>query len=144
MTVHPTPLPTDAAPARSALARWAYKLLALLSLALGILGVFLPVLPTTPFILLAAWAATRGSPRLLAWLESHPMFGQMLRDWRRGGVVSRKAKWSATIVMASSALIILVLVRKPFVQVVAIGCMAGVLAWLWKRPEVMPEESESL
>jgi hypothetical protein len=134
----PPPSPTDAAPARSAVARWAYKLLALVSLALGILGVFLPVLPTTPFILLAAWAATRGSPTLLAWLESHPMFGQMLRDWRRGGVVSRKAKWSATIVMASSALIILVFVRKPYVQVVAIGCMAGVLAWLWRRPEEMP------
>ncbi len=143
MTEHPPHSSTDAAPARSALARWAYKLLALLSLALGILGVFLPVLPTTPFILLAAWAATRGSPTLLAWLESHPMFGQMLRDWRRGGVVSRKAKWSATIVMASSALIILVLVRKPFVQVVAIGCMAGVLAWLWKRPEVMPEPPQN-
>lgn len=143
MTDTPRPSPTEAAPARSALARWAYKLLAILSLALGILGVFLPVLPTTPFILLAAWAATRGSPTLLAWLESHPMFGQMLRDWRRGGVVSRKAKWSATIVMASSAIVILVFVRKPVVQAVAIGCMACVLAWLWLRPEVMPQDRNS-
>jgi hypothetical protein len=125
-------------PTRSVLVQWAYKLLAVLSLALGFLGIFLPVLPTTPFILLAAWAATRGSPRLLAWLESHPMFGQMLRDWRRGGVVSRKAKWSASVVRASSALVILVLVRKSWVQVVAIGCMACVLAWLWRRPEAMP------
>ncbi len=132
-------LPT---PSRSVLAQWAYKVLAFISLALGVLGIFLPVLPTTPFILLAAWAATRGSPRLLAWLESHPMFGQMLREWRRGGVVSRKAKWSATIVMASSAVIILVLVRKPFVQVVAIGCMACVLAWLWRRPEVMQQREK--
>lgn len=139
MTDDPNPLPADAAPARSAIARWFYKLLALVSLGLGVLGVFLPVLPTTPFILLAAWAATRGSPRLLAWLEAHPAFGQMLRDWRRGGVVSRKAKWSATVVMASSALIILVFVRKPFVQVMAIGSMACVLAWLWRRPEVMPQ-----
>lgn len=130
--------PADATPARSALARWLYQLLAVVSLGLGILGVFLPVLPTTPFILLAAWAATRGSPRLLAWLESHPAFGQILHDWRRGGVVSRKAKWSATIVMASSALIILVFVRKPFVQIMAIGSMVCVLAWLWRRPEALP------
>lgn len=130
--------PSPPPPARSVLAQWAYRALALLSLGLGILGVFLPVLPTTPFILLAAWAAARSSPPLLAWLESHPLFGQMLRDWRRGGVVSRKAKWSATLVMASSALIILVLVRKPFVQVLAIGSMACVLAWLWRRPENMP------
>lgn len=132
------PSPTDSVPHRSALVRWLYQVLAIVSLGLGILGVFLPVLPTTPFILLAAWAATRGSPRLLAWLESHPAFGQMLRDWRRGGVVSRKAKWSATLVMASSAIFILVLVRKPFVQVMAIGSMACVLAWLWRRPEAMP------
>lgn len=137
----PDPIPSPApqpSPARSALVRGLYQALAVLSLALGVLGVFLPVLPTTPFILLAAWAATRGSPRLLAWLEQHPAFGQMLRDWRRGGVVSRKAKWSATVVMASSALIILVFVRKPFVQVMAIGSMACVLAWLWRRPEAMP------
>lgn len=127
------------APPRSALSRALYKLLALLSLGLGVLGIFLPVLPTTPFILLAAWAATRGSPRLLAWLESHPAFGQMLRDWRRGGVVSRKAKWSASVVMASSALVILFFVHKPFVQLVAIGTMACVLAWLWRRPEEMPK-----
>lgn len=117
------------------LAKYFYRALALLCLALGVLGIFLPVLPTTPFILLAAWAAARSSPRLLAWLESHPLFGKMLRDWRHGGVVSRKAKWSATLVMASSALIILVFVHKPFVQALAIGCMACVLAWLWKRPE---------
>ncbi|MDT8991590.1 YbaN family protein [Curvibacter sp. APW13] len=140
------PSPAVAVPVRSALARWLYQLLAVVSLGLGILGVFLPVLPTTPFILLAAWAATRGSPRLLAWLESHPAFGQMLRDWRSGGVVSRKAKWSAAIVMASSALIILVFVRKPLVQVLAIGSMACVLAWLWQRPEALPKappDSES-
>lgn len=135
-------LPPSAPPRRySAWARGLYQLLALVSLGLGILGIFLPVLPTTPFILLAAWAASRSSPRLLAWLESHPMFGQMLRDWRRGGVVSRKAKWSATIVMASSALFILVFVRKPLVQVMAIGAMGAVLAWLWKRPETMPSDA---
>jgi uncharacterized membrane protein YbaN (DUF454 family) len=144
MPAEPPAPPIATEHSRSTLARFFYKLLAMLSLGLGILGIFLPVLPTTPFILLSAWAATRGSPRLLAWLESHPAFGQMLRDWRRGGVVSRKAKWSATIVMASSALIILVFVRKPFVQVVAIGCMAAVLAWLWCRPESMPVARERI
>lgn len=124
-------------PARVRLTRMALTLAGIVSLLLGLLGAVLPGLPTTPFILLAAWAATRGSPQLLAWLEAHPLFGQMLRDWRRGGVVSRKAKWSATLVMASSAVVILVLVHKPFVQVVAIGTMACVLAWLWKRPEAM-------
>ena len=73
-----------------------------LSVALGVLGIFLPVLPTTPFVLLAAWAAARSSPRLLRWLETHTVFAPMIRDWRRGGVVSRRAKWMASLMMAAS------------------------------------------
>ena len=134
LSAHP---PREAAPAQAvgAVPRVLLQLLAWLSLALGLLGVFLPVLPTTPFILLAAWAAARSSPRLQAWLEGHPLFGNMIRDWRQGGVVSRRAKWSASIVMACSALVILLVVRKPWVQAVAIGSMACVLTWLWLRPE---------
>ena len=118
--------------------QWLLRGLALLSLALGFLGIFLPVLPTTPFILLAAWAAARSSPRLLAWLEQHRLFGQMLRDWRRGGMVSRKAKWGATSVMSASAVFLLFTVSKLWVAGCAIACMATVLAWLWRRPETFP------
>jgi len=119
--------------------RWLYLALALLSLALGIVGAFLPVLPTVPFILLAAWFAARSSPRLLAWLENHPHFGRHIRDWRRGGVVSRKAKWAATTMMAASAVIILLAVRKPLAQALSIGTMVVVAAWLWRRPEQPPQ-----
>lgn len=118
--------------------QWLLRVLAVVSLALGFLGMFLPVLPTTPFILLAAWAATRSSPRLLAWLEQHHLFGQMLRDWRRGGVVSRKAKWGATSVMSASAVFLLFTVSKLWVAACAIACMATVLVWLWQRPERIP------
>jgi hypothetical protein len=110
---------------------WLLRALAVASLALGFLGIFLPVLPTTPFILLAAWAAARSSPRMLAWLEQHRLFGKMLRDWHQGGVVSRKAKWGATGVMSASAVFLMFTVSKGF----AIACMATVLAWLWRRPE---------
>lgn len=119
--------------------RWLNFLLALLSLALGILGAFLPVLPTVPFILLAAWFAARGSPRLLAWLENHPQFGRHIRDWRYGGVVSRKAKWAATTMMSLSAAIILLTVGKPWAQALSIGTMVAVGAWLWRRPENVPD-----
>ncbi len=115
--------------------RWFYFILALASLLLGIVGAFLPVLPTVPFILLAAWAASRSSPRLSAWLESHASYGPHIRDWRLGGIVRRKAKWAATIVMTASAAIILVLAVKPWVQVLSIGTMVIVGAWLWRRPE---------
>ena len=77
---------------------WDWRFTALL---LGVVGAFLPVLPTTPFVLLAAWAAARSSPWLLNWLENHTVFAPMIRDWRRGGVVSRRAKWMATVMMGA-------------------------------------------
>jgi uncharacterized membrane protein YbaN (DUF454 family) len=118
--------------------RWIYGVLAVVSLVLGIVGAFVPILPTVPFILLSAWFAARSSPRLLAWLENHPRFGHHIRDWRDGGVVSRKAKWTATIMMSLSAAIILLVVGKPVVQVMSIGTMTAVGLWLWQRPEEKP------
>ena len=68
----------------------------------GIIGAFLPVLPTTPFLLLAAWAFARSSPRLEAWLLDHKTFGRPLRDWRERGAISRRAKTMACLLMAAS------------------------------------------
>ena len=121
--------------------RWALLALALLSLMLGVVGLFVPVLPTVPFVLLSAWAAARSSPRLLDWLESHTAFGPMLTEWRRGGVVRRRVKWTATGVMGASAAIMLVVVPNRWVALLAIGCMAGVLAWLWRRPEAFTDQA---
>jgi hypothetical protein len=119
--------------------RWLLIGLAVISLFLGVVGLFLPVLPTVPFILLSAWAAARSSPRLLAWLEAHPSFGPMLIEWRRGGVVRRRAKWLATLTMSGSALIMLWTLPKRWMALVVIGVMACVLVWLWRRPEKLPD-----
>lgn len=115
----------------------------MISLALGVMGLFLPVVPTVPFLLLAAWAAARSSPRLLAWLEDHPHFGQSLRDWRHGGVVRRRAKWTATVVMSASAASLLWFVKPRWAAALAIACMAVVLVWLWMRPEVAPVDADA-
>ena len=119
--------------------QWLFKALAISSLALGIIGAFVPVLPTVPFVLLAAWAATRGSPRLAHWLENHPRMGPMIMDWRRGGIVSRKAKWWATVMMSGGAVTMAWLVRPWWMPAVAISIMATVGIWLWQRPEQAPE-----
>lgn len=138
MADHPDPaLPAAAPPA--APVRWLLIVLAVTSLGLGIVGLFLPVLPTVPFILLSAWAAARSSPRLLAWLEAHSAFGPMLTEWRRGGVVRRRAKWLATVTMSGSAIIMLLILPERWIALVAIAVMACVLGWLWQRPEKMPE-----
>jgi len=118
--------------------RWLLKGVAVISLVLGIIGAFLPVLPTVPFILLAAWAAARSSPRMSAWLENHPRMGPHIRDWRRGGVVSRSAKWMATVMMSLAAAIMLAFARPLWLPLIAIAIMTSVAVWLWLRPEHQP------
>ena len=133
---HPHPLATAPRPRPlTGLARGCLLALAVISLGLGILGIFLPVLPTVPFVLLAAWAAGHSSPRLSRWLESHPRLGPPIADWRRGGVVSRRAKWLATVCMTLGGATSVVLLGGHWAALAAAGMMAGVLAWLWRRPE---------
>ncbi|OVZ64303.1 hypothetical protein CDO44_02740 [Pigmentiphaga sp. NML080357] len=110
-------------------------LAALLCLALGIVGIFVPGLPTTVFILMAAWFAARGSPRLLAWLEGHRVFGTMIRHWRTNRSISRRAKWSATITMAICAAVLFLAPVRWWVAGLAGGIMLTVAIWLWMRPE---------
>ena len=131
------PLKPGALRARSlpSIARWLLLALALVSLALGVAGLFLPVLPTVPFLLLAAWAAGHSSPWLSQWLESHPRFGAHITDWRRAGLVRRKAKWTATVVMSASAITTLLMFRADWAALAVVAVMACVLVWLWLRPE---------
>lgn len=140
MSADPTPSSSPLTAPLSALARAVYLGLALVFLVLGIVGAFLPVLPTTPFILLSAWAAARSSPRLLGWLEQHTAFGPMIRDWRRGGVVSRRAKWISSGFMAASGAWLLWSSQPRGIVWIAIGCMSCVALWLWRRPEQFPTD----
>lgn len=115
--------------------RWLWLLLAYLALGLGILGVFLPGLPTTPFILVAAYAAARGSKRLHDRLLAHRAFGPMIRDWQATGAVSRRAKYWAIGMMAASSLIMLATAPRWWMAATGTGVMAVVAVWLWLRPE---------
>jgi len=115
--------------------RWLWLLLAYLCLGLGIIGIFLPGLPTTPFVLLAAYAAARGSKRLHAWLLAHRLFGPMIRDWEATGAVSRKAKYWAIGTMGLCAAIFFLTAPKWWMAATGTGIMAIVGTWLWRRPE---------
>ena len=127
-------------PQRTLPAAVRYLLLAfaVLCVALGVIGIFVPGLPTTVFILLAGWAAARSSPRFSAWLENHATFGPMIRDWRDRGAVSRRAKVSASVVMAISSAILFLTASRAWVAEAITVVMAVVLMWLWRRPE--PEQ----
>ena len=113
-----------------------WRALAIACVALALLGTVLPVLPTVPFLLVAAWAGSRGWPRLETWLLEHPKHGPAIRRWRDHGAVPRRAKWFATATMLLSAAILALSGAPPWVKVAVPGLMASVAAWLWMRPEV--------
>lgn len=129
------------APHNKTALRWAWWLLAWASLTLGIIGIILPVMPTVPFILLAAYASARGSKRIHDYLHGHRHFGPMIRQWEIHGAVSRRAKWLATTMMSLAA--VSVWVFAPFWWLALLVCliMATVAIWLWKRPEPILEEA---
>ena len=70
------------------------------SVVLGVLGIVLPLLPTTPFMILAAWCFAKSSPRLHGWLLAHPRFGPMIVDWRDHRAIRPGAKRAAVLAMA--------------------------------------------
>jgi uncharacterized membrane protein YbaN (DUF454 family) len=109
--------------------------LAAVSLALAAVGVVVPVLPTTPFVLVAAFAAARSSPRLHAWILRHRVFGPVVRDWRAHRAVSRRAKATASATMAVSAAVLFLASPSRTLAVAATAFMAAVASWLWLRPE---------
>jgi hypothetical protein len=122
--------------------RWAWLLLAYLALALGLIGIVVPGLPTTPFILLAAFAAARGSTAMHQWLLGHRLFGPMIRDWERNGAISRRAKWTASIAMAFCAVVMFVVSARLWLAVFGTGTMLVVGVWMWLRPEPAPAGRE--
>jgi uncharacterized membrane protein YbaN (DUF454 family) len=115
--------------------RWAWWLLAYASLALGLVGIAVPGLPTVPFVLLAAWAAARGSTKLHRWLLAHRQFGPMIRDWQAQGAVSRRGKWLASGMMAACGALLFATAPKWWMAATGCAVMAVVATWLWMRPE---------
>ena len=119
----------------SAPLRYLLIVFALICVVLGLIGAVVPGMPTTVFILMAAWAAVRSSPRLHRWLYAHRIFGPLLRNWDAGGKISRRTKWTATASMLFSAAVILYFSSKPWLTAMTLSIMGCVLLWLWLRPE---------
>lgn len=117
------------------LRRVLFLILAYLSLAMAVLGVLLPGLPATEFVLLSAWAATRSSPRLQRWLYQHRLFGPLLRDWSAGGRVSRRSKVIASCSMLVCFTILILHGPAMWLLMTAAGGMGFGAFWLWRRPE---------
>ena len=114
--------------------RLPYIVLAYVCIALGAAGVVLPLLPTTPFLIVAAWAASRGSPRLDAWLHRHPHFGPTLRAWRDEGAVPTRAKALACSLLAMSWVAMLVFTSSLWIPLASGVFFVCVAAYVCTRP----------
>ena len=106
-----------------------------ISLAIGIVGIFLPLLPTTPLVLLAAFCFSRCSEAWERWLLEHRTFGPMVRDWQAHGAVSRRAKWVSTLTMLACSAIFFLTSPRWWMAALGTAIMACVSVWLWLRPE---------
>jgi uncharacterized membrane protein YbaN (DUF454 family) len=112
-----------------------------LSLLTGFVGIFLPLLPTTPFVLLAAFCFSRGSARWEAWLLQHPRFGPMVRNWRAYRVIPLRAKQLATLMMALGSTWAWWAMPPRIGWLPALMCVC-VAAWMWRQPHAAPKVVE--
>ena len=115
-------------------AQLGYLLLAYIATAFGIVGVFLPLLPTTPFLLIAVWAASRGSQRVHDWIYDQPQFARLINDWHEQRAVPLSAKWLATVMMTSSLLIVVAIDLNWMIVLGLIIFFLSIGGFLWTRP----------
>jgi uncharacterized membrane protein YbaN (DUF454 family) len=101
----------------------------------AIAGVVLPLVPTTPFLLVAAYAFARSSPRLHAWLLSHPRFGPLIADWQRHRAISRGAKAGAMTMIGATPLITLATQAEAWILIVQLIVLVPVTVFILTRPD---------
>ncbi|MCG7600279.1 YbaN family protein [Halomonas sp. McH1-25] len=109
--------------------------LAGLSFSLGVVGLFLPLLPTTCFMLLAVWLASRGSPRFAQWIRCHPRFGPPIEAWEHEHAIPRHAKILAVMMLLVSCAVLAIVLDSLALRG---GLIVGLLllgVWIATRPE---------
>ena len=116
------------------LMRAAWFCVGTLSLGLAVLGVALPLLPTTPFVLLAAFAFARSSDRWHAWLMRHRVFGPMIENWQRYGAIDRRAKIAAGLSLIFVFGLSIAMSVAPIVLMVQGVVLTAVAAFVLSRP----------
>ena len=114
--------------------RWLWLCGGYLNLVLAAIGAVLPLMPTTVFLLMAAWCFGRASPALRAKLLANPRFGPSLRDWHDHGCISRPAKKAAILGMALSWLLVAVVFRNLIASAIAAACLVMVGSFIVTRP----------
>ena len=123
--------------------RWVLLGFGWLNVGLGVIGVVVPGMPTTVFLIIAAWAFSKSSVRFQRWLWNHPRFGSLIRAWHEHRVIPMRAKVLAAAMMAASFLYVTVFVAESWVLpafLAAVLVPAG--AYVLSRASAAPEAAE--
>ncbi len=138
MRLRPSQMVRDSGPmpesARHFVRRRLWTMLGAVALGLGVVGILVPLLPTTPFLILAAYLFSRGSRRLHAWLVNHRLLGPPIRNWRRHRAVSTRAKLSALIAMLLIFVFSYAVAVPRWALAIQGVILAGVAIFLVSRP----------
>jgi uncharacterized protein len=111
-----------------------YLLLGWFSLISGIIGIFLPLLPTTPFVLLAAWCFSKSSKRFHSWLLNHKFFGPIVHDWQSSDGIPRRARNRAILFMWIGMTISMVVVSRFWATIGLLIIGLCVMTYLLRMP----------
>lgn len=118
----------------------ALNIVGVIAVVLGFVGIFLPLLPTTPFLLLASACFLRGSTRMHRWLHANPTFGKLIRDFENERAISRRAKIVALTTMWISLISSMVIVQSHWLQAMLAIVGVGVTIYLLRLKTLAPEE----
>lgn len=119
-----------------------FNILGTLAVILALIGVIVPILPTTPFLLLASACYMRGSPRMAKWMVSNPLFGRYLHDFHAGYGIPMKTKVVALSVMWASLAVSAYVVPLPWVRPILLVIGVGVTVYLLRYKTRMPNETD--
>lgn len=120
-------------PARAKWLRTLYLVLGSFFFGLAILGVFLPFLPTTPFLLLTAACYARGSAKFYNWLMNHYILGPYIRDWRSHKGIPKRTKATAAFLIVVTFGISATFIPLIAVRIIFLAVGVGVIAYLWLK-----------
>lgn len=113
---------------------WLYRVLGVLMVVLGVIGVFLPVMPTVPFLIVAAFFFAHSNPEWEAKLLNHPQLGAGIRAWRERGAIPRIAKIFASLAMCGSAIMAYIFLNGLIIYLPILIALI-VIPWMWSRPD---------
>ncbi len=118
--------------------RWMFFGFAWLNVAMGLIGIVVPGLPTTVFLIIAVWAFSKSSERFRLWLWNHPRFGSSIRNWHEHKVIPYRAKILASTMMATSFVLVVLLAQDMMFPIALFLVMAPAAFYVNTRASEVP------